>query len=115
MTITRKRRAKGKDILLGVPLKIDDIRGTIERRGRERRQQEMRWFHPGEVLGWKKDLPQKKRINIVVRSRGGDYLAAGRTLQALANVTQDRETKEKAGKDAKILFIRHAKGRGALR
>jgi len=115
MTIRRKRRAKGKDDLLGVPLKIDDIRGTIKRRGRETSQQVTRWFHPGEALGWKKDQPQKRRINIVVRSRGGDYLAAGRALQALANVTEDRETKEKAGKDAKILFIRHAKGRGELK
>jgi len=111
MSISRKRRSKGRGELLGEPLKIDNIRGTIERGGRKRGRQVTRFFHPIKPLGWQKDLPQKRRLAIAVKSRSGDTLAAGRALQAMANVTRDTQTRQRASEDAKILFIRHTRGR----
>jgi len=68
-----------------------------------------RWYEPTVETGWRKDLPQRTRIARMVRAHGGDLLASARALQALANVTTDRETKQKAQADAKLLFRKYAK------
>jgi len=59
-----------------------------------------RWFEPGVKMGWEKDMPMAKRRGLVLKAHGGDYLATARALQALANVTTDRETKKKAKAEA---------------
>lgn len=68
-----------------------------------------RWYEPTTEMGWKKDMPMAQRRRLAVRAHGGDYLASGRALQALANVTTDRETKSKARADALYLFRMHEK------
>lgn len=73
-----------------------------------------RWFKAGEPTGWKKDLPQDKRIDLVLASRDYDYLASARALNALANVSQDPETKRKARADAEKLFKEYDKRKSAV-
>lgn len=68
-----------------------------------------RWFTGGEALGWRKDDSQTKRRRIALRNRHGDHLKTARALQALANVTQDRETKRKARADARYFFDMYRK------
>lgn len=68
-----------------------------------------RWFKAGEPLGWEKDMPAKERREIALESRGGDYLATARALQALANVTRDKKTKQKSLADAGYFFGMHRK------
>jgi len=66
--------------------------------------------------GWRKDLPAGERRARAYRSRVSNYsphdkyLSAGRALIALANVTQDRETRAAARSDAEY-FFRMAKKR----
>jgi len=65
------------------------------------------WFEPGKSLGWSKDDSQTTRRRNALKSRRGNYLKAARALQALANVTTDRETKQKAHSDAVYFFEKH--------
>ncbi len=74
-----------------------------------------KWFQeavrekPPYHLGWKKDVAQEKRIRAAIASRPKNWsrhrriLSAMRALQALANVTKDRETRMKAKKDIEVL------------
>ena len=68
-----------------------------------------KWFEAGRPLGWRKQDSQTKRRAIALRNRDGDYLKAGRALQALANVTADKETARKANSDASYMFAQHKK------
>lgn len=76
---------------------------------KQKSSDQVRWFRAGDPTGWKKDLPQQDRIDLVLASRDYDYLASARALNALANVTQDPETKRKARADAKKLFAEYNK------
>jgi len=73
----------------------------------------VKWFEAGRPLGWRKQDSQTKRRAIALRNRDGDYLKAGRALQALANVNSgragDRETARKASADASYMFAQHRK------
>lgn len=67
-----------------------------------------KWYRPSAVdTGWHKDQPEKTRRGLILIAYKGDSLAAGRALQALANVTRDKETKEKAASDAKYFFKKY--------
>lgn len=68
-----------------------------------------RWFTAGKELGWRKDDSETKRRRVALRKRNGSYLKTARALQALANVTQDKETKRKARSDARYFFDMHRK------
>lgn len=70
-----------------------------------------RWFEPGEPLGWRADDPMSKRRRIALKNRGGDYLAAGRALLALANVQRkiNPDVSRKARSDADYFFRMHRK------
>lgn len=69
----------------------------------------IKWFEAGRPLGWRKQDSQTKRRAIALRNRDGDYLKAGRALQALANVTTDKETARKSSADASYMFAQHRK------
>ena len=69
----------------------------------------VKWFEAGRPLGWRKQDSQTKRRAIALRNRDGDYLKAGRALQALANVSADKETSRKASSDASYFFAQHRK------
>jgi len=70
-----------------------------------------KWFteatQDSKPLGWRKDMPQWKRIQVAVRNRRGNMLSAARALNALANVTTDHETKLRARADASYLYKQH--------
>ena len=74
------------------------------------RRNKTKWFKPGKKLNWKKDLPQSVRISRALKSRNGNVLKTAKALQALANVTEDTATKQKAMWDAKKLFEMYKKG-----
>lgn len=63
-----------------------------------------KFFHPQVHTGWEKDLPIGERRRKVIDVFKGDALASARSLQALANVTQDEETKRQARKDALYFY-----------
>ena len=66
------------------------------------------WYEPSEVeSGWKKDMPEGERRRLVLKAHKGDELSSARSMQAKANVTTDRETKQKAKADAQYFFRRH--------
>ena len=77
-------------------------------RGRKRRTpKEKRFFHPKVKMNWGKNMPITERRDNALEAHGGNLLATGRALQALANVTQDAGTKVEARKDALYFFAQH--------
>ncbi len=62
------------------------------------------WFESGKKLNWRKTESQSNRRDAALKSRRGNPLKAARALQALANVTQDGDTKRKARADATYFF-----------
>jgi len=72
------------------------------------------WFDPQVETGWEKGLSPAVRRAKVLRAHRGDELASARGLQALANVSTDRETASKAGSDAKFFFRQHRIKRGSV-
>jgi len=65
------------------------------------------WYEPGIETGWEKEQPPNTRRAKVLRAHKGDELSSAQSLQALANVTTDRETEKRARADAKHLFRLH--------
>ena len=63
-----------------------------------------KWYNPRVVTGWKKGDSINIRRNRVIDAYGGDYLAAARSMQALANVTTDSVTRREARRDAKYFY-----------
>jgi len=65
---------------------------------------------PYSLGGWSKRLSASTRRSYALASRPKNWslkkrrLSAGRALQALANVTKDKRTKELAGLDARYFF-----------
>ncbi len=66
-----------------------------------------KWYKPKVHTGWEKGQPLEKRRAKVLKAHKGDELAAARAMQALANVTQDNETKQEAAKDADYFYQEH--------
>lgn len=71
-------------------------------------------FKKGEPLGWEATDTQSHRRKVALRSRGGDYLATARALQAVANAQQRRNPSVagKAEKDAEFFFRMHKMKQG---
>jgi len=69
-----------------------------------------KWFHPKKHTGWRKtQKASTRRFRLLDstdkrKSMHNRYLEAGRKAQALANVTEDSETKRKAKSDAEYFF-----------
>lgn len=69
-----------------------------------------KWSHFGKETGWKKTLKASVRCARLLASTDkrktmhNRYLEAGRRIQALANVTKDKETSMLAKKDANYFF-----------
>ncbi len=113
-TITVKRKAYKRKAYTrknGTRVKASSVGASsfsVKDRGKPgRTPTREKWFAPRVTTGWSKDLPQAKRIRLVVKAHKGDLLASARSLRALANVSTDRETKQKASADATILFARY--------
>ena len=67
---------------------------------KKRTPKSKRWYKPKVHSGWKKDMPAKERRRLLLKAHRGDLLAAARSKQALANTTQDSETRMLAQADA---------------
>ncbi len=65
------------------------------------------FFEKGVTTGWMKDMPMDKRRRLVLKAHKGDKLSSARSMQSLANVTTDRETKRAARADAVFFFGEH--------
>jgi hypothetical protein len=68
-----------------------------------------KWYHPKVEMKWHKDMGAEERRQNALLAHGGDELAAAQALQALANVTTDRETKRLARADARYFYGEHKK------
>ena len=109
---TYKMKRKGRTIV------IHRKAQTIHRKGHEREDtgksgktpESEKWFEPQKHRGWRKEMSAKKRRAVLLsstdkrRSLHDRYVEAGRAIQALANVTTDRETRKKAKADAEYFF-----------
>ena len=67
-----------------------------------------RWFESQVETGWRKDDTEAIRRVKVLDAHKGDELASARAMQALANVSTDRETSKKARSDAKYFYRIHS-------
>lgn len=86
---------------------------TREIEGTTRPEEEL-WFHPrGHLSGWSKDQKKSTRLAHLreeQKKRGRGQItrdskrSTAQACQALANVTEDKETERKARADAKTLF-----------
>ena len=70
---------------------------------------EKRWFKPkGTLQGWGKDIPLKSRRRILTHMvRTQSYATVVRKLNALRNVSTDRETDKVAKADMKWLHSKY--------
>lgn len=85
--------------------KVPKTTFKIKDRGKKgRTPKAKRFFEPRVKTGWKKGMPASERRRLVLSAHKGDVLASGRSSQALANVTTDRETKSAARADAQHFF-----------
>jgi len=67
----------------------------------------VKWFHPRIHTGWSKDMTTIGRRRKAIVAHKGNYLAAGRSLQALSNTTTDAKTKRLSALDARYFFRKH--------
>lgn len=97
--------------------KANDEHNAAQYRHEEPRMAKVQYVPPGKQLstavqegvrtGWSKnDLPEK-RHTVVLEAHKGDALAAGRSMQALANLTTDNETRHRARADAVYFLSKH--------
>jgi len=95
----------------GVRVKAAQIGPTtlrVEDRGKPgKTPKDEQWFDPQVETGWKKEQPQSIRRQKVLRAHKGNELASAQGMQALANVSTDRETASKARQDARFFFRQH--------
>lgn len=68
-----------------------------------------RWYDPGVYTGWRKDMSEKQRRKLALKAHGGDMLSTAQGLQALANVSRDKETCKKARQDAQYFYQQYDK------
>jgi hypothetical protein len=70
-----------------------------------------KWFHIKVHTGWHKSMPAGKRRELVLKSHKRNALSAARAMQALSNVSTDRETKKLAHADALYFYNLHSKNK----
>ena len=68
-----------------------------------------RWATFETKTGWKKTMQTEERRRLVLRAHGYDYLASGRAMQQLSNISTDARTTLLAGRDARYFFREHKK------
>ena len=64
----------------------------------------VKWFEKGEPTGWQKGDTQAQRRRVALASHKGKLLPTARSLMALSNVTQDKETARLARQDANYFY-----------
>lgn len=83
---------------------------SVKDRGKKgRTPKSQQWYEPKVKTGWEKDMPMSTRRGKALRAHKGDALSTARGLQALANTTTDRATKQAARSDAQYFYAQHRK------
>lgn len=107
--VTYERKAYVDQYGYKHPAKL--IKRRVEKKKRRKRRKstkgKKRWYAPKVQSGWKKTMPAGKRRRLLLKAHKGSLLSAARSKQALANVTEDEETRVLALADAKYFFERH--------
>lgn len=67
-------------------------------------KRKVKWFKPEKETGWRKEDTQSQRRRIALASHKGKLLPTARSLMALSNVTQDKETARLARADANYFY-----------
>ncbi len=106
---------EGTDIVLFSPRRPRRLTKSTKREDPKKKRRkkkrkalkEKKWFSSKTRSGWKKTQPAKIRRKLLLRAHKGSLLSAARSKQALANVTQDEETRVLALKDAQYFFEAH--------
>lgn len=80
-----------------------------KRKRRKSTKGKRRWYVPKVRSGWKKTQPARTRRKLLLKAHGGNLLSAARSKQALANVTEDEETRVLALADAQYFFEQYKK------
>ena len=113
-TLTVKRKGHTRRAYLredGTRVKSADVAPSTfktEDRGKPgRTPKSKRWYEPQVRTGWEKTQPESVRRVNVQMAHGGNELASARAMQALANVTTDRETRRLAREDARYFYRLH--------
>ncbi len=89
---------------------VDSATFKVDDKGKPgRTPKSEQFFHPKVHMGWTKDMAASTRRSKALRAHKGNKLSTARALQALANVTTDRETASKAKADARFFFTKHEK------
>lgn len=75
-------------------------------------KRKQKWYHPKVETGWHAESPIHERRALVLKAHKGDNLAAGRSMQALANIqisspNGSKFAAEEATKDAEYFFRKH--------
>lgn len=70
-----------------------------------------RWYSPTRHTGWQKSQTATERRRRSLRAHKGDKLSTARALQALANVTTDKQTKKLARADAAYFYDLYRRGK----
>ena len=106
MSTVLVKRKKYPIIEIGRTLSITKATTPSKKRKKRRssKGKKQRWFHPKVRSGWSKSQPEAERRRLLLKAHHGNALAAARSKQALANVTQDRETRILAQADARYFF-----------
>lgn len=68
-----------------------------------------KWYSSSTVTGWHKTQKASTRHQLALRAHKRNYLSTARALQALANVTTDKQTKKLARTDALYFYDMHRK------
>lgn len=95
----------------------DEENEETEKASKGKKIYKKKWFKdavnkkaPFTLSGWSKDMTEKERRSLALKSRDQkeskyhQNLSAARALQALSNVTKDAATKKAAKKDSKFFF-----------
>ena len=97
-----------------LPAKVAKNEGPkkkVKRKRKRKASKKKRWYAPKVHSGWKKSQPAKVRRKLLLRAHKGNLLSAAKSKQALANVTQDEETREIALADARFFFEEHKRSK----
>jgi hypothetical protein len=74
-----------------------------------KKKKTIKWFKPKVHSGWSKDDKPVTRRRKVYASHKRNALSSARSLQSLANVTQDKQTSRLAQSDANYFYKIHKK------
>ena len=107
-----KRKGHTRKLKSGRTIRIKASGFFTEDKGKKgRTPKPERFFKPRVKSGWRKSDPTRKRRATTLKAHKQDKLATARSLQALSNVSTDRETKKLAKRDADFFFAQHKRGK----